>query len=237
MYHRHSSGSISFAEFRHLGKTGNLGKYSLHFHRVGDTMRGSSVVGASIWDSGNRWITIHGTNFLCVRDCVGYRSVGHGFFLEDGTEVDNILDGNLAVQACQGRRFLVRSCRSTTTKAPVSGGRIAAMRSFATWPSSATSMVSGMMRRRRPASMASSSSEARATCDAPWISARCRSFVSRITRHMHSVGTGSIWVEGPAPVRKGVWAMLALTIATRSPFGVCGSGMPTGPLRRQRRAC
>ena len=39
----------------------------------------------------------------CVRDCVGYRSVGHGFFLEDGTEVDNILDGNLAVQACEGK--------------------------------------------------------------------------------------------------------------------------------------
>lgn len=102
MYHRDSVGSISYAEFRHLGKTGKLGKYSLHFHRVGDTMRGSSVVGASIWDSGNRWITIHGTNRLVVRDCVGYRSVGHGFFLEDGTEVDNILDGNLAVQACEG---------------------------------------------------------------------------------------------------------------------------------------
>jgi len=102
MYHRHSSGSISYAEFRHLGKTGKLGKYSLHFHRVGNTMRGTSVVGASIWDSGNRWITIHGTNSLSVRDCVGYGSIGHGFFLEDGTEVDNILDGNLAVQACQG---------------------------------------------------------------------------------------------------------------------------------------
>ena len=102
MYHRYSSGSISYAEFRHLGKTGNLGKYSLHFHRVGDTMRGSSVVGASIWDSGNRWLTIHGTNSLVVRDCVGYRSVGHGFFLEDGTEVENILDGNLAVQAFEG---------------------------------------------------------------------------------------------------------------------------------------
>ncbi len=102
MYHRHSSGSISYAEFRHLGKAGKLGKYSLHFHRVGDTMRGSSVIGASIWDSGNRWITIHGTNGLVVRDCVGYGSVGHGFFLEDGTEVDNILDGNLAVQACRG---------------------------------------------------------------------------------------------------------------------------------------
>ena len=44
-------------------------------------MRGASVVGASIWDSGNRWITIHGTNYLVVRDCVGYRSLGHGFWL------------------------------------------------------------------------------------------------------------------------------------------------------------
>ncbi|MFI5458256.1 MAG: G8 domain-containing protein [Isosphaerales bacterium] len=103
MYHRHSAGSISYAEFRHLGKQGKLGKYSLHFHRAGDTMRGTSVIGASIWDSANRWITIHGTNTLVVRDCVGYQSTGHGFFLEDGTEVENILDRNLAVQACQGK--------------------------------------------------------------------------------------------------------------------------------------
>ena len=100
MYHRGSAGSISYAEFRHLGKEGVLGRYSLHFHLVRDTMRGSSVIGASIWDSGNRWITIHGSNHLIVRDCVGYHSVGHGFFLEDGTEVFNVLDRNLAVQAC-----------------------------------------------------------------------------------------------------------------------------------------
>jgi hypothetical protein len=62
-------------------------------------MRGSSVVGASIWDSANRWLTIHGTDYLVVRDCVGYQSVGHGFFLEDGTEAYNVLDHNLAVQA------------------------------------------------------------------------------------------------------------------------------------------
>lgn len=103
MYHRGSAGSISYAEFRHLGKENTLGRYALHFHRVGDTMRGSSVIGASIWDSGNRWLTIHGTNFLVVRDCVGYRSVGHGFFLEDGTEVNNVFDRNLAVQAFAGR--------------------------------------------------------------------------------------------------------------------------------------
>lgn len=103
MYHRGSAGSISYAEFRHLGKEGVLGRYSLHFHLVRDTMRGSSVIGASIWDSGNRWITIHGSNHLIVRDCVGYHSVGHGFFLEDGTEVFNVLDRNLAVQACAGK--------------------------------------------------------------------------------------------------------------------------------------
>src|SRR4051794_25954145 len=103
MYHRHSAGSISYAEFRHLGKEGVLGRYSLHYHLVGDTMRGSSVVGCSIWDSGNRWLTIHGTDALLVRDCIGYGSIGHGFFLEDGTETRNILDRNLAVQAYIGK--------------------------------------------------------------------------------------------------------------------------------------
>jgi hypothetical protein len=103
MYHRDSAGSISYAEFRHLGKEGILGKYSIHYHLCGDTMRGSYVLGASVWDSGNRWLTIHGTNYLVVRDCVGYRSVGHGFFLEDGTEVFNVLDRNLAVQAYIGK--------------------------------------------------------------------------------------------------------------------------------------
>jgi hypothetical protein len=99
MYHHGSAGSISYAEFRHLGKEGVLGRYSLHFHLVGDTMRGSSVIGASIWDSANRWLTVHGTNYLVVRDCVGYQSVGHGFYVEDGTEEYNVFDHNLAVQA------------------------------------------------------------------------------------------------------------------------------------------
>lgn len=105
MYHAHSAGSVSYAEFRHLGKAGVLGRYSLHFHLCGDTMRGSSVVGASIWDSHNRWLTIHGTNYLIVRDCVGYKSLGHGFFLEDGTEVFNVLDRNLAVGARRTKRL------------------------------------------------------------------------------------------------------------------------------------
>src|SRR5262249_19347006 len=105
MYHRNSQGSISYAEFRHLGKENVLGRYAIHFHLVGNSMRGSYVLGASIWDSHNRWLTIHGTNFLVVRDCIGYQSVGHGFYLEDGTEILNVLDRNLAVQAYRGKKL------------------------------------------------------------------------------------------------------------------------------------
>lgn len=79
------------------------GRYSIHFHLAGGTMRGSSVVGASIWDSHNRWITIHGTDALVVRDNVGYKGVGHGYFLESGSEVNNVLDHNLAALVLPGR--------------------------------------------------------------------------------------------------------------------------------------
>jgi len=105
IYHQFSSGGISYARFAHLGKEGVLGRYPIHFHLVEDTMRGSGVIGAAIVDSHNRWVTIHGAQYLLVRDCVGYRSVGHGFFMEDGTEVFNLLDRNLGVQAFRGKRL------------------------------------------------------------------------------------------------------------------------------------
>ena len=103
MYHRYSRGSISYARFADLGKEATLGRYPIHFHRVADSMRGSSVVGAAIVGSRNRWITIHGTEYLVVRDCVGFGSVGHGYFLEDGTEVYNVLDRNLGIRAYGGK--------------------------------------------------------------------------------------------------------------------------------------
>ncbi len=105
MYHWGSGGSISYARFASLGKEGVLGRYPIHFHLVEDSMRGSSVIGAAIVDSDNRWVTVHGTQYLVVRDCVGYRSVGHGYFLEDATEVYNLLDRNLAIGAVAGPRI------------------------------------------------------------------------------------------------------------------------------------
>jgi hypothetical protein len=105
MYHRGSAGSLAYTEFRHLGKKDTLGRYALHFHLCRDTMRGSTVIGNSIHGSHNRWLTIHGTDYLVARDNVGYQSIGHGFFLEDGTEVYNVLDRNLAVGAKVGKRL------------------------------------------------------------------------------------------------------------------------------------
>ena len=105
MYHAYSRGGISYARFAHLGKEGVLGRYAIHFHLIGDTMRGSQVLGASIVDSHNRWITIHGTQYLVVRDCVGFQSVGHGYFMEDGTEIYNLLDRNLGVQSYAAKKL------------------------------------------------------------------------------------------------------------------------------------
>ncbi len=99
MYHRNAIGAISYAEFAHLGKKDRLARYPIHFHVLRSTNRGGSVIGASIWDSHNRWVTVHGTDYMVVKDCVGYKALGHGFFLEDGTEVFNIFDGNLAIHA------------------------------------------------------------------------------------------------------------------------------------------
>jgi hypothetical protein len=97
MYHANSRGSISYAEFAHLGKLNVLARYPIHYHVMRGSNRGSSIIGASIWDSHNRWVTIHGTDYLVVRDCVGYQSVGHGYFMEDASEIYNFLDHNLAV--------------------------------------------------------------------------------------------------------------------------------------------
>jgi hypothetical protein len=99
MYHHGSAGSIGWAEFRDLGKPGTLGRYPVHFHRPQDSMRGTSVVGASIWNTHNRWMAIHAIEYLVVRDLVAYQTMGHGIFLEDASEQYNLLDRSLLVQA------------------------------------------------------------------------------------------------------------------------------------------
>jgi len=105
-----AKGSISYAEFRGLGAREQMGKYPIHFHHVGDTMRQSYIEGAAIWDSGNRFITVHSTQYVTLNNNVGYDAVGHGFFLETGDEVFVTLDGNLGIGVKPGK--ILRSDRS-----------------------------------------------------------------------------------------------------------------------------
>lgn len=102
MFMQGSMGGISYTEFSHLGGLGILGKYPLHFHHIKNSMQGTVVDGVSVWDSHNRFITIHNSDNITVKNSVGYNSTGHGFFLEDGTEENNTLSNNIAILTMPG---------------------------------------------------------------------------------------------------------------------------------------
>ncbi len=97
-----AKGSLSYAEFSHLGGEDILGKYPIHFHHVQSSMYGTVLEGLSVWDSHNRFITIHNTMGITVRNTVGYMAIGHGFFLEDATEQNNTLVNDLAILTLPG---------------------------------------------------------------------------------------------------------------------------------------
>ena len=92
-----STTRIEDAEFRRMGQLGRLGRYPIHFHLVGDTDPNAYVRRVSIHESYNRFVTIHGTHGIDVQEVVGYDTIGHGFYLEDGSETGNRLLDNLAI--------------------------------------------------------------------------------------------------------------------------------------------
>lgn len=89
-------GRIEYAEFRSMGQPRIIGRYPIHFHLNGE-MYDSYVVGNSIHDTFARCITIHGTHYLRVSKNVGYNFFGHGVFMEDGIETNNIITENFLV--------------------------------------------------------------------------------------------------------------------------------------------
>jgi cell migration-inducing and hyaluronan-binding protein len=74
-----------------------LARYPIHWHLIGDA-KGQYIKNASIHDTYNRCVTVHGTNFLRIENNVTYNTVGHCFFLEDGAEHGNEFVHNLAIQ-------------------------------------------------------------------------------------------------------------------------------------------
>src|SRR6516162_7643341 len=76
---------VEGVEFNRMGQNMTLARYPIHWHLVGDA-QGQYIRNASLHDTYNRCVTVHGTNFLDVENNVTYNTVGHCFFLEDGIE-------------------------------------------------------------------------------------------------------------------------------------------------------
>ena len=89
---------VQGAEFDQLGQGGRLAHYPVHFHMAKYTgYTDAFVTDSSIHDSLTRFVTIHATHDVTVARNVGFRSIGHGYYIEDGSEIDNLLCHNLAV--------------------------------------------------------------------------------------------------------------------------------------------
>ena len=89
-----SSATISGVEFFHMGQKGKIGRYPMHWHLVGSAP-GQYLDNSSIVHSYNRFLSVHGTHRLHVGGNVGYDTIGHGYYLEDGIEHGNVIEDNL----------------------------------------------------------------------------------------------------------------------------------------------
>jgi hypothetical protein len=83
-------------QVRQAGQAFRLGRYPLHYHMNGP-LPDSYVKGSAIHHTYNRAMTMHGTNATLVQNNVAFDSLGHQFFIEDGSEAMNTyVDGHHA---------------------------------------------------------------------------------------------------------------------------------------------
>jgi hypothetical protein len=96
---------VQGVEFFQLGQGGIIGHYPVHFHMarsvpqpdVATNYLGTYVADCSVVDSMTRFITVHATQGVTLARNVGYKSIGHGFYLEDATEIKNRLYSNVGI--------------------------------------------------------------------------------------------------------------------------------------------
>jgi cell migration-inducing and hyaluronan-binding protein len=90
---------VKGVEFRQMGQGGRLAHYPIHFHMARKTAGNTYIKDSSINESMTRWIVIHSTSGVTLARNVGYKSIGHGYYLEDGTETDNNFYSNIGIFA------------------------------------------------------------------------------------------------------------------------------------------
>ena len=90
---------IQGVEFAKLGQPGKMGHYPIHFHMARQVPPNTFIKDSTINESMTRWIVLHSTQGVLLQRNIGYKSIGHGFYLESGTETDNKFYSNLGIFA------------------------------------------------------------------------------------------------------------------------------------------
>lgn len=90
---------VQGVEFAQLGQGGRLGHYPVHFHMVRRAPDGTYIKDSSVNESMTRWYVVHSTSNVLLARNVGYKSIGHGYYLESGTETDNRFHSNIGILA------------------------------------------------------------------------------------------------------------------------------------------
>lgn len=86
---------ISGVEFTKMGQEGILGRYPTHWHMLGDAGAGQYIKNSSYHNTFNKGITVHGTHQTLIQDNVVYNTLGHSYFMEDGSETGNLFQRNI----------------------------------------------------------------------------------------------------------------------------------------------
>lgn len=104
--------NLDAVELKYMGTPANFGtiaQYSIHWHLSGyaksfteylldpQYTRESRMCNSSIWCSFNRWVTIHGTHEADCKNNIGFICYGSGYFIEDGSEVNNTWEHNMGI--------------------------------------------------------------------------------------------------------------------------------------------
>lgn len=88
---------IAGVEFHLMGQKSLLGRYPMHWHMAAGDGAGQYLKDSSIHQSFNRAVVIHGTESVLVENNFCYDHIGHGIFLEDGSERFNTIRRNVVL--------------------------------------------------------------------------------------------------------------------------------------------
>jgi hypothetical protein len=116
MFMHGSTVHIANVEFYHMGQFQRLARYPVHWHLAGNEV-GNYIENSSVDHSFNRCITVHGTQNVLVRGNVAFDTIGHCYFIEDGSETGNLFEYNLGIEtraAPAGENLLPSDTRPAT---------------------------------------------------------------------------------------------------------------------------